>query len=261
MTRATVMRTALLAVAALLLTACASHSRVATPEEPNDPIEPFNRAMFQFNQWGDKYLLRPMAVGYTKGLPPQLQQGLHNAFGNATYPVTIANAFLQGKFRQTLHDGARLLVNTIIGLGGLFDPATRIGLKENDEDFGQTLGVWGVAEGPFLVLPVFGPYTARDLTGDVVDSPLTPFIGVTDGELNFALGAWVVYQVDKRSRLLDVDYQVLEAYDPYIFVRDAYLQNRRYRVADGNVGNDISYEEMEDEADMDAEEAATDAPD
>lgn len=255
MIRAAATRTALLAVAALLLNACASHSRVATPEEPNDPIEPFNRAMFSFNQWGDKYILRPMAVGYTKGLPPQLQQGLHNAFGNAMYPVTVANAFLQGKFRQTLYDGARLLVNTIIGLGGLFDPATRIGLQENDEDFGQTLGVWGMAEGPFLVAPIFGPYTARDLLGDVVDAPLTPYIGVTHGRIDARLGAWVIYQVDKRSRLLDVDYQIFEAYDPYIFVRDAYLQNRRYRVADGAIEDeDIPYEELEDEAEIDAAE-------
>jgi len=252
--------TALLAVTALLLNGCASHSRVATPEEPNDPLEPFNRAMFRFNQVGDKYVLRPMAVGYTKGLPPQLQQGLNNAFGNAMYPVTIANAFLQGKFRQTLYDGARLLVNTIIGLGGLFDPATRIGLAENDEDFGQTLGVWGVAEGPFLVTPIFGPYTVRDLVGEVVDAPLTPYISVTNGRIDARLGAWVIYQVDKRSRLLDVDYQVFEAFDPYIFVRDAYLQNRRYRVADGAIGDDIPYEELEDEAEFDEAEAGTEAP-
>lgn len=249
------LRATALAVTALLLHACASTSRVTSVEQPNDPLQPFNRAMYKVNDLGDRYILRPMAVGYSKGLPPQLQQGLHNAFSNAIYPVTIANAFLQGKFRQTLHDGARFLVNTIIGLGGLFDPATRIGLTENDEDFGQTLGKWGVPEGPYLVLPVFGPYTVRDLTGDVVDSPLTPFLGVTDGELNLALGAWVIYQVDKRSQLLDVDQQVYEAYDPYIFVRDAYLQNRRYRVSDGTDGGDIPYEELEDEAEIDAGEA------
>jgi phospholipid-binding lipoprotein MlaA len=253
------LRATLVLVAALTLGACAS-SNVVTTAEPNDPLEPFNRAMFRINDVGDRYLLRPMAVGYTKGLPPQFQKGIHNAFKNALYPVTIANAFLQGKFRQTMRDGARFLVNTIIGLGGLFDPATGIGLVLNDEDFGQTLGVWGVAEGPFLVLPVFGPYTVRDLTGAVVDSPLTPFIGVTDGELNLALGAWVIYQVDRRAQLLEVDYQMFEAYDPYIFVRDAYLQNRRFRVSDGAYTEDDQYEELEDEAEIDAGEDGAEAP-
>ena len=112
-------------------------------------------------------------------------------------------------------------------------------MKENNEDFGQTLGKWGVGEGPYIVLPLFGPHTLRSLTGDVADSPLTPLINPTNNDA--ALALWGVYQVDKRSRLLEVDQQVFEAYDPYLFVRDAYLQNRRYRMHDGNLPEDDSY--------------------
>jgi phospholipid-binding lipoprotein MlaA len=238
--RTSVCKIFLAACFALAVTGCASqNANLAT--EAYDPWQPVNRVFFRFNDLGDRYLLRPLAVGYKRSLPDQLRAGVRNLFSNLLYPVTIANQFLQGKFRETNRDGARFLLNSIVGLGGLFDPATRVGLTENDEDFGQTLGVWGVGNGPYLVLPVFGPSTVRDAFGDAVDAPLSPFIGITDGELNLALGAWVIYQVDRRSRLLDVDAQVFEAYDPYIFVRDAYLQNRRYRVLDGNVPEDDSY--------------------
>ncbi len=123
----------------------------------------------------------------------------------------------------------------------MFDPATRVGLAENDEDFGQTLAVWGVGDGPYLVIPVFGPSTLRNTFGAAVDAPLTPFLNITDGNVDLTLGAWAIYQVDRRSAFLDADQQVFEAFDPYTFVRDAYLQNRRYRTLDGNVPEDDSY--------------------
>ncbi len=231
---------------------CASQT-AATSMEAYDPLQPVNRVFYKFNDLGDRYLLRPLAVGYQRTLPRQVRTGVHNFFSNLLYPVTIANAFLQGKLRQTGRDGARFLLNSIVGLGGLFDPATRVGLAENDEDFGQTLAVWGVGNGPYLVIPVFGPSTLRDAFGDAVDSPLTPFVNITDGELDWTLGAWVIHQVDRRSRFLDADEQVFEAYDPYIFVRDAYLQNRRYRSLDGNVPEDDSYL---DESELDDAEGA-----
>ena len=245
--RTVICKVFLTACLALTVTGCASqNANLAT--EAYDPWQPVNRVFFRFNDLGDRYLLRPLAVGYKRSLPDQLRAGVRNVFSNLLYPVTIANQFLQGKFRESGRDGARFLLNSIVGLGGLFDPATRVGLAENDEDFGQTLAVWGVGNGPFVVLPVFGPSTVRDTAGMVVDAPLSPFIGITDGELNLALGAWVIYQVDRRSRLLDLDAQIFEAYDPYIFVRDAYLQNRRYRALDGNVPEDDSYL---DEAELD----------
>jgi len=225
---------------ALASAGCASN-QAATRNEAFDPIEPVNRAIFKVNDLGDRYLLRPVAVGYERALPKQMRSGVRNIFSNLLYPITIANAFLQGKFSQTGRDGARFLLNSTVGLAGIFDPATRIGLEENDEDFDQTLAVWGVGEGPFLVIPIFGPRTLRHGFGDLVDAPLTPFVSVTSGELDLRLVAWVVNQVDGRSRLLDVDQQVFESFDPYIFVRDAYLQRRRYLALDGNVPEDESY--------------------
>lgn len=219
---------------------CASQNAATSPEA-YDPLQPMNRVFYRFNDLGDRYLLRPAAVGYQRALPRQLRSGVHNFFSNLLYPVTIANGFLQGKFRQSGRDGARFLLNSIVGLGGLFDPATRVGLTENDEDFGQTLAVWGVGDGPYLVIPVFGPSTLRNVLGAAVDAPLTPFLSVTDGDVDVTLGAWVINQVDRRSGFLDADQQVFEAYDPYTFVRDAYLQNRQYRSLDGNVPEDDSY--------------------
>ena len=228
----------LLSVALLVVlgsSGCASRNAV-TPAETHDPFEKFNRVMYRVNDVGDRYLLRPVAVGYTWVLPSPIRAGVQNVFSNLLYPVTIANDFLQGKFRQTGRDGARFLLNSTVGLLGIFDPAKRVGLAENDEDFDQTLGKWGLAEGPYLMLPVFGPRTVRHLFGDVVDSPLTPFLSVTNGNLDLThLGIWVLHQVDNRSHLLDADQQVFEAFDPYLFVRDAYLQNRRYKAADGNL--------------------------
>ena len=255
--RTVICKVFLTACLALTVTGCASqNANLAT--EAYDPWQPVNRVFFRFNDLGDRYLLRPLAVGYKRSLPDQLRAGVRNVFSNLLYPVTIANQFLQGKFRESGRDGARFLLNSIVGLGGLFDPATRVGLAENDEDFGQTLAVWGVGNGPYLVIPVFGPSTVRNALGDAVDSPLTPFLNITDGKLDWSLGGWVIYQVDRRSRFLDADEQVFEAYDPYIFVRDAYLQNRRYRSLDGNVPEDDSYL---DESELDDAEPADAAPD
>lgn len=249
---------ALAAATVLALTGCA-RQKITTETEAFDPLEPMNRVFFRINDVGDRYIVRPVAVGYDKALPQQMRTGVGNVFSNLLYPVTIANAFLQGKFRQTGRDGARFLLNSTVGLGGIFDPATRIGLAENDEDFDQTLAVWGVGEGPFLVVPIFGPRTLRHGTGDIVDAPLTPFVNISEGDLNWTLGAWVLWQVDNRSRLLDADQLVFESFDPYIFVRDAYLQRRRYLALDGNVPEGDSYlDDVTGEADPedDAESGA-----
>jgi phospholipid-binding lipoprotein MlaA len=239
----------------MALSACATRE-ITTSTEAFDPIEPVNRVIFRVNDVGDRYLLRPVASGYQRALPQQMRAGVQNIFSNLLYPVTIANAFLQGKFSQCGRDGARFLLNSTVGLAGIFDPATRIGLLENDEDFDQTMAVWGIGEGPYLVIPIFGPRTLRHLAGDTVDAPLTPFLDITDGDVDLTLAAWLLYQVDNRSRLLDADQQVFEAFDPYIFVRDAYLQNRRYLALDGNVPEGDSYL---DEAELD--EAEDDMPD
>ncbi len=248
-----VFQQSLLALTLVICSGCASTKSVGYGEA-YDPIEPFNRAMYKVNDIGDRYLVRPVAVGYERGLPPQMRSGIQNFFSNLRYPITIVNDFLQGKFRDGGRDTGRFVLNTTVGLFGFFDPATRIGLTENDEDFGQTLGKWGVGEGPYIVLPVFGPRTLRHLTGDVADSPLTPLIDLTNEDIDIAWALWGVYQIDKRSHLLEVDEQVFEAYDPYLFVRDAYLQNRRYRMHDGDVPVDDSYLDDMDDMDNGADE-------
>lgn len=209
----------------------------------SDPLEPANRAVYRFNDALDRHILRPVAVGYSRALPPQIRRGVRNFFDNATYPVTIVNSFLQGKPTQGGKDAARFVINTTVGLLGLFDPATEIGLARHQEDFGQTLAVWGVGEGPYLVVPFFGPRSLTHGIGDLVDLPLTPYTGNND--LALSLGLYTVESIDDRSRLLDVDYQVREAFDPYLFVRDAYMQNRRYRISDGNVAEDDAWMDEE----------------
>lgn len=218
---------------------CSGTAAVDAEREPGgvwDPIEPVNRAVYRFNDLGDRYVLRPVAVGYEKGLAPQMRAGVRNFFDNALYPITAINSVLQGKFADGGRDLGRFLINTTIGLAGLFDPATDIGLPKNDEDFGQTLGVWGVPEGPYLMVPVLGPFTLRHGFGSVVDSPLTPWFSAADFRTGAAL--YAVESVDDRSRLLKVDDQLRQAFDPYLFVRDAYIQNRRYRTSDGNLPED-----------------------
>ena len=252
-------------IVALAGTGCASRN-AATSTEERDPLQPLNRAIYRFNDLGDRYLVRPIAWGYTRALPQPVRTGVHNFFSNLFYPVTIANGFLQGKIGQVGHDGARFLMNSTVGLAGLFDPATRVGLTENDEDFDQTLAVWGIGEGPYLVLPIFGPRTLRHLFGDAVDSPLNPLFYATDTTVT--LGGWALNQVDRRAGFLDADAQIYEAFDPYTFVRDAYLQNRRYRALDGDVPEDDSYleepepvPEPEPESEPEPDEPAADAPD
>ncbi|MEO7387681.1 MAG: VacJ family lipoprotein [Gammaproteobacteria bacterium] len=252
------MRILVLASLAILSVAGCASQKAARPTEAYDPIEPVNRAMYRFNDLGDRYLLRPVASGYARALPPQLRSGVQNIFSNLIYPVTIANDFLQGKFRQCGRDGARFLLNSTVGIAGIFDPATRVGLAKNDEDFDQTLAVWGAGQGPYLMIPIFGPRTLRHLVGDTVDSPLTPFLNFAQGDVTVTLGAWLIYQVDSRSRLLTADEQIFEAFDPYIFVRDAYLQNRRYLALDGNVPEDDSYL---DDADNEPEDSEGDPAD
>ncbi len=240
MSEGTLLRAVLLGSLVLAGAGCASRD-AATRTEAYDPFEPVNRALYRVNDLGDRYLLRPVAVGYTRGVPPQLRSGLRNVFSNLLYPITIVNALLQGKFAQAGQDSGRFLLNSTVGIGGLFDPATRIGLKENDEDFDQTMTVWGVSQGPYLVIPLLGPRTTRHAVGDLVDAPLSPFVSIADGDVSVTLGLWLINQVDSRSQFLDADQQVFESFDPYLFVRDAYYQNRQYRALDGVVPEDDSY--------------------
>lgn len=227
-----------------LLTGCASLPQNASAD-PRDPFERFNRGTFAFNDGLDRSVVRPLARGYKAVTPQPVQSGVTNFFQNATYPITLMNNLLQGKFKAALSDTGRLLLNTTFGLGGLLDPATQSGIDLNDEDFGQTLGTWGVKPGAYLVLPLLGPYTIRDGVGDLADNFVEPRSYIDDTTTRY--GLWAFDKFETRVRLLDADSLLDRAGDPYVFVRSAYLQRREYLVHDGNVPMKNLEEGFEDE--------------
>lgn len=211
---------------------CACAHRPA--DDPADPLEPVNRAVFRVNDTADRYLLRPVAKGYVQVVPQVARTGVHNFLDNLFYPKTIVNDVFQGKFTQSLSDLGRLLLNTTAGLGGLIDVASDAGLSHHDEDFGQTLGTWGVGEGWFLMLPLFGPSTNRDFVGKVVDIPLSPTFWL-DGDhdwLSYTINGISV--IDLRAGLLSADSLLDQQFDKYLFIRTAYLQKRWGDIYDGN---------------------------
>ena len=208
--------------------------------DARDPWERMNRTMYRFNDKFDKAIARPVARGYRKVLPGFVQTGIRHAFDNVDTTIVMVNDLLQGEFKPFLSDTARLVINTTIGIGGLFDPATRMGLDKNDRDFGQTIGKWGVSKGPYLVLPFLGPCDVRDTIGKVADTFSTPRTYIRNRYWNY--GLWLLEKVDTRSRLLDQDRLLDSAYDPYSFLRNSYLQYRDFRV---NGGQSKSEEEQE----------------
>lgn len=241
----------LLCWAAITLAGCASQG-AADRGTPGDPFEPVNRVTFKINDVADTYVLRPIASGYEFIVPAIVRTGINNFFDNLGAPQDIVNAFLQGKFRQGLSDSARFALNSTLGLAGILDPASEVGLAKHDEDFGQTLGVWGVPKGPFIVVPFFGPFTMRHGTGVLVDALYHPQTQYDNSSVRSKVNIlWIIHQ---RSRLLAIDEEVRRAFDPYAFVRDSYLQNRRFLRYDGELPEeDFEFdEEFEDEfADQD----------
>ncbi len=203
-----------------------------TGGDPGDPVEPVNRAVFAFNDGLDKALLQPAVSAYTAVVPGRVRESVFNFFENLAYPTVAANAVLQGKFTQGIEDAARFVFNTTLGIGGLFDVATGFGLERHDEDFGQTLGAWGMGEGAYLELPLLGPSTLRDALGLPVDA-YTSILSSFDMDVELPLKSVQVVEsrarVDSAVRLRDEG-----ALDPYIFQREAYIQHRRNLVHDGN---------------------------
>ena len=205
------------------------------PDDPSDPMEGWNRGVWAFNEKADKYVLRPIAKGYDKVTPAPVQTGIGNFFQNLLYPTVMVNDLLQLKFKQFGQDTLRLVVNTIVGLGGTVDVASDAGLPAHDEDFGQTLGYWGVGPGWYLMLPLFGPSNNRDLIGAVGDwrtSTLTYIGEEEDSTLALELG--FLQAVHGRAQLLPADKVLEQQLDRYSFVRSLYLQDRLNKVYDGN---------------------------
>ena len=203
---------------------------VESPGEA-DPWEPFNRAMFSFNDTMDQYVLEPVARGYDFVVPDPVERGISNFFQNLRVPINMVNGFLQGKPVNGASDLGRFTVNTTIGLAGFLDPATHFGLERHEEDFGQTLAVWGVPSGPYVVWPVYGASTVRDTGGAAVDTAMSimPFFL----ESYVTIGARVFEIVNARSLVLeDVESARAAALDFYVFVRSAYLQRRAALIHD-----------------------------
>lgn len=201
--------------------------------EIKDPWMGFNRSMYKFNDGLDKAIIAPAARGYRAVVPKPIRQGVSNFFENLADIITAINNLLQGKPKEALSDTARVLVNTTLGVGGLFDIASRMNLEKHHEDFGQTLAVWGVKNGPYIVLPIFGPSTLRDTTGTIVDVTLHPLSGVEETEIVYSTVG--LYVVDERAELLEAS-DIIEqaALDPYVFQRDAYYQSRQHAIKDGD---------------------------
>lgn len=234
-------------LAALLVTGCAS-----LPEgkrDPRDRFERFNRSVFSFNQGLDRHVAQPVAKAYVKVTPAPVRTGISNFLGNLSYPVVIVNDLLQAKPLPFVKDTARLVVNTTVGIGGLFDPATRLGLEANNEDFGQTLGRWGVPPGPYLVLPLLGPSDVRDGFGRVVDHFTEPKTYMSNQAVSWGLTGLDL--LDSRAATLQATEVMNRAFDPYAFMRNAYLQRRLFLVHDGDVPDEPEADDSQADAPTD----------
>lgn len=209
----------------------------ATSGNPKDPIEGFNRAMFDINDALDKGFVKPVAQAYDTVLPPQLRTGISNFFGNIDDVFIAVNNLLQGKVTSAASDVGRVFLNTTIGVAGIFDVATEFGLEKHDEDFGQTFGRWGVSDGPYLVLPLLGPSTVRDSFGQALDINFDPAANIDKVPTRNSTVA--LRGINDRARLLPTDKIVEEAaLDRYAYIREAYLQRRRSKVYDGEPPRD-----------------------
>ena len=216
---------------AVLVVVLGGVARAGDGGAEHDPWEPFNRAMFTFNEDVDRWVLEPVAKGYDVVTPDELQRCIRNFFWNLRVPIEGLNGLLQGKPVQSASDVGRFTVNTTIGLAGFLDLATYFGLERHDEDFGQTLGVWGVPNGPYLVIPLLGPSTVRDTGGLAVDSALVPTWYFLDAAVT--IGSRVVDTVNTRALVLEDVKRAREAsFDFYSAVRSAYLQRRESLVND-----------------------------
>jgi len=207
----------------------------AEQDNAHDPFEGFNRTMYSFNDKLDRYALKPVAKGYRAITPAPVRKSVANFFSNLHDPVVMLNNLLQGKPGRAASDFSRFFVNSTIGIFGLFDVSSKWGMPTHKEDFGQTLAVWGVGDGPYLVLPFFGPSNMRDAPSLVVDWETYP-PNRMKGHSGTRDKMFVLEVVDKRAQLLAAG-DILEqagGQDPYVFVREAYRQHRRYLIYDGN---------------------------
>jgi len=197
-----------------------------------DPLEDFNRPIFEFNQSVDENILKPIAISYKEKTPESLKKAISNFFSNLEDVSTLVNQILQLKLEDGFTSFSRVAINSTFGLAGIFDPASDMGLSKKDEDFGQTLGTWGVSSGPYLVIPLIGPSTVRDASGMYVD--MSSDYNLTNKlDSNGEIAAVSIGTIDKRVQLLPVTELINRSFDPYTTIRSSYLQKRRNDVSDG----------------------------
>ena len=211
----------------------------ADERTPSDPWEPLNRTLYSVNTAVDKVTTKPLAKGYQKIMPGPVRKGISNFFSNLNAPRSAVNNFLQGKPRRGFSEIGRLLFNSTIGIGGLFDVATANGIEEYPEDFGQTFAVWGVPDGPYVMLPFLGPRTLRDailLPADIVADPLFHYENTSVRDKLYG-----VRLLDLRYRLLTADKFLEDSKDKYVTTRESYLQNREYEIYDGDPPEDDDF--------------------
>ena len=248
----------LAALVCLQLGACATQPTAADGSKPArspaDPWEPLNRPIHTFNAAVDGVSLRLLAKGYQKVVPAFMRRGVGNFSRNLRAPLHIVNNFLQGKIGSGFRQTGRFVMNTTFGIGGLMDVAADAGIDVEIEDFGQTLAVWGVPDGPFVIFPLLGPRTLRDATMIPLNFLADPLLYYDNASVRDKI--YLVRLIDVRARLLPAGAQIRAAYDPYLALREAYLQHRRYVIYDGDPPEDDDfYEEFLDEEEEFPEEA------
>ncbi|MEJ2139027.1 MAG: VacJ family lipoprotein [Gammaproteobacteria bacterium] len=210
-----------------------------------DPFEAINRPIYKFNDITDKFLLRPLGKGYNFITPRPVRTGIGNFYDNITYPVTIVNSLLQGKGTQAIYDLNRFLFNSVFGVLGFVDVASSRGFPRHDEDFGQTFAKWSIPQGPYIVIPLLGPSTVRDGIGILGNVRVNPLIQMDNSSVRDKL--LILWTVETRAALIGPDELVQDAFDPYLFVRDAYLQNRQFLINDSTTPTDEFFEDFEED--------------
>ena len=211
-------------------------------EEINDPFEDLNRDIFIFNEKLDEKLLKPAALTYRKVTPQFARTGVTNFFNNLEEIDTTINQILQGEIKYAFNDAGRFVINSTIGLFGLIDVASKMGLERHEEDFGQTLGVWGFDSGPYIMIPFLGPSNPRDLLSRPISSFLSGTFAMEDNDVKITLVG--IDALETRERLLDAETLIIG--DKYIFVKDAYVQSREYEIKNGSTEDDEFLDDMDD---------------
>ncbi len=225
------------------------HGCATTQPTTADPLEEVNRGMYAVNDALDKAFMAPLADSYVENTSEEFRESITNFYDNAAYPGVVLNDILQFKLVQAGDDTLRFIINSTIGLGGLMDPATAFGLPAHDEDFGQTLGVWGADEGVFLMLPLYGPSSIRDVTDLLVSSFTNVFYFIETGPFGIPLAALDL--VNTRANLSSsIRLRDASALDPYVFTREAFRQKRTNLIHDGNLP-DEEFDLDDDQADVD----------